>query len=55
MPDEKANKPAPHAASPQGREKVVSGRTNDKVKAFDPAMSPLGTDAKLQVRMTRTA
>jgi hypothetical protein len=46
MPDEKANKPAPSAASPQGRDKVVSGRTDDKVKAFDPALSPLGTDAE---------
>ena len=46
MPEEKANKPVPSAASPQGRDKVDSGRTDDKVKAFDPAMSPLGTDAE---------
>ena len=46
MRDEKANKPAPSAASPQGPDKVNSGRTDDKLKAFDPAMSPLGTDAE---------
>ena len=40
----KATKPAPGAASARGHDKIDSGRTDDKVKAFDPAMSPRGTD-----------
>ncbi|MBV8092827.1 MAG: hypothetical protein JOY71_23795 [Acetobacteraceae bacterium] len=38
MSHEKTNKPAPGVAS-------HSGRTDDK-QAFDPAMSPPGTDAE---------
>jgi hypothetical protein len=39
-----AGKAAPGVASARGRDKNRFGRTKDKVKAFDPAMSPLGTD-----------
>ena len=45
MPDEKTSKPAPGLASPRGRDQTDSART-DKVKTFDPAMSPPGTDAE---------
>ena len=30
--------------SAPSRDKIDTGPTHDKVKAFDPAMSPLGTD-----------
>jgi hypothetical protein len=39
-----AGKAAPGVASARSRGKTDSGRIEDKVKAFDPAMSPLGTD-----------
>jgi hypothetical protein len=46
MPDPKAGKTEPVAGADaeRTREKIDSGQTGDKVKAFDPAMSPMGTD-----------
>jgi hypothetical protein len=44
MSDGKASKPAPGGTSTPSRDKIDTGRTDGKVKTFDPAMSPLGTD-----------
>ncbi len=35
-----------HSASALVRDAIDSGRTHDKVPAFDPAAAPLGTDAE---------
>jgi hypothetical protein len=49
MADATTKKPGPvHGtageAADRARDKIDAGKTGDKVKAFDPAMSPLGTD-----------
>lgn len=36
----------PHATTAQLRQDIDSGATGDKVRVFDPAASPLGTDAE---------
>ena len=49
MPDAKPGKAEPArgvagADAARARAKIDSGRTGDKVRVFDPAMSPMGTD-----------